>query len=863
MAVGVLAQTSTGTSSSSTTQTADEQCISGGGKLCKNSDLVTNWCSYSTSPCPAYDTASCSAQGGEWCAYSGTTGGWCATGGSSCPINDGATCAAKGRTWCNYSTPGITAGSAGSGWCASTGEKCPAYDEPSCTAQGSEWCAGYSGASGWCNSTPGNCPINDKATCVTKGRTWCVDASAYSTSGGWCASTGGSCPSTSVATTTYTTPTYPSFTWPNTESDCTKYKGVWCQNAYPSTYSAGSCMMAGQTCSVATPAGKMSCWDGSFVDNYSSCPVTPTTKDDCATKGYKWCDSSASSYSTTYTGWCTGKTGSCPTYPPAGKMSCPDGVTFSVTLADCPTAGTTLISPTLKTCPDGSVVDKTWVCPVVYVTCSDGKTKVKSLSECPVTFKTCLDGSKVESTVTCPIKSEDETTVCLNKGGKWCLDKSGGIGYCVTQGECKTDSGEILDQRQIKLLEMTKKNYLRSLDSIEKTLKRLGDTELLAKVVALKEKITSLPLDASAFDALEVIKDDIMTLREVKDDLIAKKGEVEVSERDRVMQMRALKQMQRSIASFARQLDRIKLKMDRLEKQGFVIPATLKELITQGKELVTKIKEAKTPEEAFDAGNAFADLSEDLNLWMPRLEQLSRISQFFNRIKAEMSKREAAYKRVAALVKRLKLDLTDYTGEVRAMLDAVKDTYSQLKTREWSDEEPFDYVQEQIIDKLLDADDKMAFITNLANMRGSVNKISAKINTYNTRIARLVRQKKDVSELKDLVAQLKEVHAELKALAAEKLANLDIVSVMEQFGVAETLMEEIDDLLKITAPTALEKVLRGGLKVEKIETPELEKQVIRAYRVATFFRRAPQQMAEYATGVKEALNKWRNRLALD
>ena len=228
-----------------------------------------------------------------------------------------------------------------------------------------------------------------------------------------------------------------------------------------------------------------------------------------------------------------------------------------------------------------------------------------------------------------------------------------------------------------------------------------------------------------------------------------------------------------------------------------------------------------------------------------------------------MSKREAAYKRVAALVKRLKLDLTDYTGEVRAMLDAVKDTYSQLKTREWSDEEPFDYVQEQIIDKLLDADDKMAFITNLANMRGSVNKISAKINTYNTRIARLVRQKKDVSELKDLVAQLKEVHAELKALAAEKLANLDIVSVMEQFGVAETLMEEIDDLLKITAPTALEKVLRGGLKVEKIETPELEKQVIRAYRVATFFRRAPQQMAEYATGVKEALNKWRNRLALD
>ena len=74
-------------------------------------------------------------------------------------------------------------------------------------------------------------------------------------------------------------------------------------------------------------------------------------------------------------------------------------------------------------------------------------------------------------------------------------------------------------------------------------------------------------------------------------------------------------------------------------------------------------------------------------------------------------------------------------------------------------------------------------------------------------------------------------------------------------------------MLKITAPSALEKALRGGLKVEKIETPELEKQVIRAYRVATFFRRAPEQLAEYSSAVKEVsaniINRWKNRLAID
>lgn len=843
LAVGVLAQTSTGTGSSTTTQTEDEQCLGGGGKLCKKADGTGNWCSYSTSPCPPYDTASCSAQGGEWCAYSSGTGGWCATGGSSCPINDKATCEAKSRTWCVSQSTGY----ASSGWCATVGEKCPAYDSATCSAQGGEWCTSSYGGSGWCNSTPGNCPINDKATCESKSRTWCADTSAYSTSGGWCANTGSTCPSTSVATSsTYVPPA--TFTWPSIESDCTKYKGVWCKNIYPSTYSVGSCMMAGQTCPSATPAGKMSCWNGTYVDTWSSCPASPTTKSDCETKGYKWCDTSSASYSSTYSGWCSGQSSSCPTYPPVGKMTCPDGATFATTLSECPTAST-VVQPTTKTCPDGKVIDAS--------------------AACPVTFKVCPDGSKVETTVTCPEKTNDETTVCLSKGGKWCLDRSGSTGYCVVGGECKIyDDGKVpevktLDEKQTRFVEMTKKEYLRSVESIEKTLKRLGDTESLAKVAALKEKIGAVPMDTSAFDTLETIKDDIMTLREVKDDLIAKKGEVEVSERDRAMQERALKQMQKSIGSFAKQLDRIKVKMDRLEKQGFVIPASLKELITQGRELVVKIKEAKTPEEAFDAGNALAEISEDLNLWMPRLEQLSRIAQFSKMMQNEINKRESAYKSVVALVKRLRIDLEDNVAEVRSLLDSAKEAYAQLKTREWVDEEPFDFVQEQIIDKLDDADDKMADIRALANLRASVNRVAARVNTYNARIARLVRQKKDVTELKELVEQLKEVNAELKTLAGQKLANLDLANVLEKLGAAEGLMEQINDLLNITAPTALEKALRGGLKVEKIETPELEKTVIRAYRVATFFRRAPQQTAEYVTGIKEALNKWRNRLALD
>ena len=296
---------------------------------------------------------------------------------------------------------------------------------------------------------------------------------------------------------------------------------------------AGSCMMAGQTCPVAAPAGQMTCWDGSTVANYTSCPAMPTDSAGCVAKGANWCVSSATSYGGS-TGYCMGKSSTCPKYPPAGQMTCPDNVTFATTLTECPTVGSTTLSPTLKTCPDGSIVDKTWVCPVVYLTCSDGKTKVKSLSECPITFKTCPDGSKVESTVTCPVKTEDQVTACLGKNGKWCLDKAGGTGYCVTKGDCNIlsdDNGDktteqllALDPKQIKLAEAKKKEYLRSLDTLEKTIKRFDDKESLAKIAALREKLASMPVDSNVFDALEAMKDDILTLREVKDNLIASQG---------------------------------------------------------------------------------------------------------------------------------------------------------------------------------------------------------------------------------------------------------------------------------------------------------------------------------------------------
>ncbi len=837
-----------------TASTTDPQttCTGGGGKWCLSSGgSASGWCSYSTSPCPAYDSASCSAQSGEWCAYTApATGGYCNSTPGTCPINDQATCTSKSRTWC-AGTSGAT------GWCATTGATCPAYDAASCTAQSGEWCApSYSGGTGWC-ATGGysSCPINDKATCTTKGRNWCSD---YSSVGGYCAAISVPCPNTATSTTYTPPPTYPStaMSWPSTESDCTKYKGVWCKSAatYSTTYTMpGSCMMAGQTCYVSPPAGMMTCWDGSTVSNYSSCPSTPSTKTDCEAKGANWCASTAAGTTYVSTGYCMGKSSSCPKYPPAGQMSCPDNQTFATALTDCPTASS-VTQPTIKTCPDGSIVAPTAVC--------------------PVTFKTCPDGSKVETTVTCPVKIDDSVSACLDKKGVWCLDKAGGNGYCAIGGKCSTtlpedkkepvlEKQDVLDAKQTRIVESMKKDYARNLDTLEKTFKRLGDQASLAKITALKEKLATLPSDTSAFDALENVKDDILTLREVKNDLISQKGETELSTRDVAMQVKALKQLKKNMLAFEKQLSKASTKVDRLEKQGFSLPVALKDLLAQGKELTGKIKETTNFEEARDAGEALARLSEDLNLWATNIDQLVKISSLMGYVNGQITAREAALKSVKALAARLKIDLQANLDEVGATLASVREAYGQLKTKEWGEEEPFEFVQAAIIDKLEDADNDMANIRALANLKASVNKITAQINNFNVRITRLVKQKKDVAELQGLVEQLKETHGELKVLAEEKLANLDVANVLEKLGAANALMEEIRDLLKISAPSLFEKQLKQNFKAEKIEVPEIEKQVIRAYRVATFFRRAPEQMAEYASGVKEAVNRWRNRLAID
>ena len=903
--------------SSTYQQDQQTQCSTANGKWCKNSDGATGWCSYGTTACPAYDSASSSAQSGEWCAYASSSGGWCATPPSSCPINDQATCTAKGRSWCT-SQPSAS-GYTSSGWCTSSAtEKCPAYTETDCKTQNGDWCPpSYSGGTGWCNSMPGSCPINDKATCEAKSRSWCT--SQYGGSG-WCTSTGMTCSGTytppSPTPTPYPTPTTPTttptptppptpaptFTWPNTQTDCETYSGLWCKNesSYSTSYTMlGWCNMATQKCPIASKPGYMTCWDNSQVRNDSICPAMPSNATDCKKRGYNWCTSTVSAYSSS-SGWCSFNV--CGATPTAGQMTCPDGLNSSATLTGCPKKAV----PTPVPIPEP-----------IYTQCPDGS-RVVTGSSCAATY-TCPNGSMVKSADQCP--KEDEISTCLNKGNVWCKDPSGvKNGWCAPVGGCGQnippqpvpkpveETNELVSASEVK---QDKRNLTQELRNMERVFKPLKEQTLLARIIALREKVNSLTAASrTAYsEALQTIynemeglrfevekqnllqelktmervfkrlKDetmlakiatvreeinkivvvDVMTRKEemsaIYDDMedlrfalqdAQEEGRVSEPERDEKFQKQALRDMKNSVKQFERFLSSVDARVKKVEKQGVAIDPAVKDLVVKAKDLIARAKQAKTYDEVKEIMDELPELGENLNDALPRLEMLARLPEALKMINRRIAKVERAIKTTSATVKRLKIDAADEIQKMQALLAEAKEATAKLKTGSVEDADTFfEYIQESIMEKLDEALTTSQMIQTVANVKKYVNKVAADLKRFERRIVQLEKKEEDMSEARALLDEAKTYLEALRTAAAKKL-NADVADEMiEYLASLFSLDDQLEQVLKLTAPDALEKQLRrlfeGAPKgqLKSFEVGKLEKIMVKAYQTANFFRMTP------------------------
>ena len=911
--------------------------------------------------CPAYDSASCSAQSGTWCAYTSGSGGWCATPPSTCPINDQASCTAAGRSWCTPQSGGtgwctysstekcpaytetdctaqnrtwcVSPGSASTsgwctdscpyssqgdqqtqctsangkwclnsdgatGWCSYSTTACPAYDSASCSAQSGTWCAYTSGSGGWCATPPSTCPINDQASCTAAGRSWC--ASAYGGQG-WCSSAGMTCSGTYTPPTPTPTPTptpAPAFTWPNTQTDCETYSGLWCKNesSYSTSYSMmGWCNMATQKCPVTPKQGYMTCWDNSQVRNDSICPTMPSTATDCKRVGYNWCTSTVSAYSSS-SGWCSYNV--CGATPPAGQMTCPDGINSSAALTGCPKKAVPVPEPIYTQCPDG--------------------TKILAGGSCMETY-TCPNGSTVKSADQCP--KEDEISTCLNKGYVWCKDSSATkSGWCSTSGRCEQSNvpplpgprppepqDEPVSAREVKQdqrnllqdirnverffkplknetmlarsatlkekvnklkvdtktvynetrqalysemeglrLEMEKQNLLDELKNMERVFKSLKDETMLVKIATVREEINKLVVDVmTRKEGMMAIYDEMEDLRFAMQEA-QESGAVIEPERDKKFQERALRDMKNSVKQFERFLNSVDSRIKKVEKQKIAVDPSFKDLVIKAKELVARAKQAKTYDEVKEIMDELPGLGENLNDALPRLEMLARLPEALKMINRRVAEAERAIKTTAAVVKRLKIDAADEIQKMQTLLAEVKEVVTKLKTGSVEDADNFfDYIQENVMEKLNDVVETANMVQTVANVKRYINKVADDLKRFERRSAQLEKKGEDVSEAKAFLDEAKTHLADLRAAATKKL-NAEVVDeIIEHLGSLFNLDDQLEQILKLAAPDELERQLRRlfeGASKEEIKPMEIgvvEKAIVKAYQTANFFRMTP------------------------
>lgn len=544
---------------------------------------------------------------------------------------------------------------------------------------------------------------------------------------------------------------------------------------------------------------------------------------------------------------------------PSGKIVCPDGATVVATFAECPKAtsqtqttvicsdGTTAAStaecPQYKVCSDGARVKVGQECPTNYTTCPEGK-RVPAGEACPK-YVICPDGQKVMEGTSCP---EDNVALCVKKGGVWCVSANGvEKGFCSANGKCPTvkqiePEPEKISDRDAKNIQREQKSLLRTINSLERSSKKLNDQTSLAKLAALRDKVNTLPPDSSAFQVLQSVRDELTILQEVKDTLETQDTGTE-SQRDEAMQKRALAQMKKGIAAFERRLAVINERITALEKQKLVAPTELKNAVKRGLELIKTVKTTQNFDEAQDAAEALRDILDIINDYLPTLEQLGRLPRIFTLVQNEINRNATAVKRLRTTAKRLKVDMEAAISELETALQSMRDSLAGARKGEFGDSEPFDFIQTNILDKTEELVDKIATLQSLANLKAAANAMAARFTRYESRIKVLERQKKNMAEARAVLDEAKEELSSLKALATGRLTDENFEAVKDAFNALEDLSSELANLLGVAQPSTLERELRrkssANETLKSIELPEIEKVSFNASRLANFFKSSP------------------------
>lgn len=259
--------------------------------------------------------------------------------------------------------------------------------------------------------------------------------------------------------------------------------------------------------------------------------------------------------------------------------------------------------------------------------------------------------------------------------------------------------------------------------------------------------------------------------------------------REAEQQERMLSEMKRNLRGMEQGLKMIKNMADKLTKQGVAIPSEYATLVSDLTNALGVVKNAtEFSDEVESAMSVIMERGEELRDAGPRLGALSQWPKTLKQAEAQVKRLDTQFARVKK--NKSASAYPDLLARVEAAVGTVRSALAQAKSEASGGdiEGAMETLRDGVFEATEDAYDALRVLDNIANMSRMVKQAEKEILRYEKEAARYEKQKKDTTELRNLIGLMKSKLAEVKEVMSSGEVNHD-----DLFGVMSAAEEIRND----------------------------------------------------------------------
>lgn len=271
---------------------------------------------------------------------------------------------------------------------------------------------------------------------------------------------------------------------------------------------------------------------------------------------------------------------------------------------------------------------------------------------------------------------------------------------------------------------------------------------------------------------------------------------------------KALRKLKQANKSFTQYINKIDTKIARTKKAGMIIPDDMAETLTTAKDMARQIKIAKKYADIQDIAEILPEIGLALNDILPRVEDLARLPEILKLVRTKITEAERAIKQTEITAKRLQMDASELTADMRAQLEKIKIALANIQSENGADEYMFATLDTEILERMDSIFESAEHVRTISAIRVAVNRMTSDARNYETAIRRREKKKEDMADARDLLNQFKDELNSLRVVAGKRISSDIGDAIISHLRTIEDARDELDIILGTSAPDALEKRIR-------------------------------------------------------